>query len=66
MVLYIYCDRQVDNQDYFDIVKDSTVAQLSILLIIVGLFVMLVGIGGAVGALFASKIFGRIILGSVS
>jgi hypothetical protein len=35
---------------------------VSVLLIVVGLFVLIIGIVGAVGALFASKAFGRVIL----
>ena len=57
---------QVDNQVYFEITNNSNVAQLSILLIIVGLFIMIVGGIGAVGAIFASTVFGRITLGLVS
>ena len=57
---------QVDNQVYFEITKNSSVSQLSILLIIVGLFIMIVGGIGSVGAIFASTIFGRITLGLVS
>lgn len=57
---------QVDNQIYFEITNNSSVSQLSILLIIVGLFVMIVGGIGAVGAIFASTVFGRITLGLVS
>lgn len=57
---------QVDNQVYFEITNNSSVSQLSILLIIVGLFIMIVGGIGAVGAIFASTVFGRITLGLVS
>jgi hypothetical protein len=35
---------------------------VSVLLIVVGIFVLLIGVVGAVGALFASKAFGRVIL----
>ena len=57
---------QVDNQVYFEITNNSSVSQLSILLIIVGLFIMIVGGIGSVGAIFASTLFGRITLGLVS
>ena len=56
----------MDNQIYFEITENSKVAQLSILLIIVGLFIMIVGVAGAVGAVFAGTVFGRITLGMVS
>ena len=58
---------QVNDKTYFEVTNHSaSVAQLSILLIIVGLFIMIVGAVGAVGAIFASTIFGRITLGLVS
>ena len=57
---------QVNDKTYFEIVNNQSIAQLSILLIIVGLFVMIVGAVGAIGAIFASTIFGRITLGLVS
>ena len=57
---------QVDNQVYFEITNNSSVSQLSTLLIIVGLFVMIVGGIGTVGGIFASTVFGRITLGLVS
>lgn len=64
MVIGIWA--KVDNQVYFEITNNSSVAQLSILLIIVGLFIMIVGGTGSVGAIFASTVFGRITLGLYS
>lgn len=64
MVIGIWA--RVDNQVYFEITNNSSVSQLSILLIIVGLFIMIVGGIGAVGAIFASTVFGRITLGLYS
>ena len=51
---------------YFEIANNQSIAQLSILLIIVGIFIMIVGAVGAVGAIFGNTIFGRITLGLVS
>ena len=56
----------MDGQIYFEVTNSSNVTQLSILLIIVGLFIMIVGAVGTVGAIFASNVFGRITLGLVS
>ena len=39
---------------------------VSVLLIILGVFITLVGIVGTFGAILASKVFGRILLGLVS
>ena len=56
----------MDSQIYFEVANSSNVTQLSILLVIVGLFIMIVGAVGTVGAIFASTVFGRITLGLVS
>ena len=39
---------------------------VSVLLIILGVFIAIIGIVGTVGAIFASSVFGRILLGLVS
>ena len=57
---------QINDRTYFEIANNQSIAQLSILLIIVGLFIMIVGAVGAVGAIFGNTIFGRITLGLVS
>ena len=57
---------QVNDKMYFEIANNQSIAQLSILLIIVGIFIMIVGAVGAVGAIFGNTIFGRITLGLVS
>ena len=57
---------QVNDKTYFEIANNQSIAQLSILLIIVGIFIMIVGAVGAVGAIFGNTIFGRITLGLVS
>ena len=57
---------QINDRVYFEVGQSDGIAQLSILLIIVGLFIMIVGAVGLVGAIFASTIFGRITLGLVS
>ncbi len=65
MILGIWA--KVNGNNYVDI-TDSTsrFTQVSVLCIVVGLFVMIVGVVGTVGAIFSSTIFGRIILGLVS
>ncbi|CAI7998343.1 CD63 antigen [Geodia barretti] len=51
------------SKEFFLIADDDTeYTQVSVLLIVVGIFVLIIGVVGAVGALFASKAFGRIIL----
>ena len=58
---------QSDSKEFFIIADDDTeYTQVSVLLIVVGIFVLIIGVVGAVGALFASKAFGRIILFVVS
>ena len=58
---------QSDSRQYFTITDDDTeYTPVSVLLIIVGIFVLMIGVVGVVGALFASKAFGRIILVIVS
>ena len=52
---------------YFDIADNSSAfLSVSVLLIIIGVFVAIIGIVGTVGAIFASTVFGRVILGLVS
>ena len=52
---------------YFDIADNSSVfLSVSVLLIIIGVFVAIMGIVGTAGAVLASTVFGRIILGLVS
>ena len=46
-----------DNEDEF--------TQVSVLMIVVGVFVMIVGVVGTVGAIFGGYLFGRIVLGLV-
>jgi hypothetical protein len=54
---------KADSKEFFVIADDDTeYTQVSVLLIVVGIFVLIIGVVGAVGALFASKAFGRIIL----
>lgn len=58
---------QVSDKTYFEITSsNSSVAQLSVMLIILGLFIMVVGGVGTAGAICATNIFGRITLGLVS
>lgn len=65
MVIGIYV--KVSDKTYFEITSsNSSVAQLSIMLIILGLFIMVVGGVGTAGAIFATNIFGRITLGLYS
>ena len=57
----------VDTDNHTSITEDDdNYTGVAVLLIVVGLFVLAVGIGGIVGAIFASTICGRIILGIVS
>ena len=52
---------------YFDIADNSSVfLSVSVLLIIIGVFVAIMGIVGTAGAFLASVTFGRILLGLVS
>lgn len=54
---------KADGRKYFTITNDHSVyTQVTVLLIVVGMFVLVIGVGGAIGALFASKVIGRIIL----
>ena len=58
---------QVNDNTYFEITRSSSnIAQLSTMLIILGLFIMVVGGVGTAGAICASNLFGRITLGLVS
>lgn len=55
---------QVNGRQYFDIVDNaSEFTGVGILLIVVGLFVMILGIIGVIGGIFATTVFGRITLG---
>ncbi len=57
---------QANGDTYFDIAGDKgTVTQVPILLIVIGIFVLLLGIVGTVGGIFAGTPGGRIILGLV-
>lgn len=51
--------------NFFVIVGNSPATRIPVLLIVVGLFTVLFGVIGIVGAIFATKIGGRIILGLV-
>ena len=54
----------VNKDEYLDISSDTDhLTQIPILLIIVGVFVLLLGVVGTIGAIFAGTIGGRIILG---
>ena len=58
---------QVNKDDYLDISSNTEqITQIPILLIVVGVFVLLLGVVGTIGAIFAGTIGGRIILGLVS
>ena len=49
---------------YFEIADNSSAfLSVSILLIIIGVFVAIIGIVGTIGAILASTVFGRILLG---
>ncbi len=66
-VLIIGIWANVNGKDYVDITDNSSqFTQMSVLVIVLGLFVLIIGIVGVVGAIFASTIFGRIVLGLVS
>ena len=63
----VYMCMQADSRKYITIADESSeYTGVAVLLIVVGIFVLIIGIVGAVGALFASKVFGRIILIVVS
>ena len=57
----------MNGRQYFEIADNSSAfLSVSILLIIIGVFVAIIGIVGTVGAILASSVFGRILLGLVS
>ncbi len=58
---------KVNDKKYFEIadVKDEF-NQITVLMIVVGVFILIVGAVGAVGALFGSYVFGRVVLVLVS
>ena len=63
----MYTYTQVEGNSYFDVVAGQDVfSQTPVLLIVVGTFVLLLGIVGIVGSIFASTVAGRIILGLVN
>ena len=64
---HMYTYTQVEGNSYFDVVAGQDVfSQTPVLLIVVGTFVLLLGIVGIVGSIFASTVAGRIILGLVN
>ena len=65
MIIGIWAN--VNGNNYVDITDNaSQFTQVSVLVIVAGLFVLIIGAVGVVGAIFASTVFGRIILGLVS
>ena len=62
-----FISSQVNGLQYFDIADNSSVfLSVSVLLIIIGVFVAIIGIVGTAGAILASITLGRILLGLVS
>ena len=58
---------QVNDKTYLEVTNSgASVSEYSVLLIIVGLFIMIVGGIGTAGAIFANNVFGRITLVVVS
>lgn len=58
---------QVEGKEYFDIAASQKVfSQTPVLLIVVGTFVLLLGIVGIIGSIFANTVAGRITLGLVN
>ena len=58
---------KIEGQNYVIITDNSSqFTEVAVLVIVVGLFVLIVGGVGVVGAIFANTIFGRIVLGVVS
>ena len=54
-------------RQYFEILDNaSEFTSVGVLLIVVGLFVMILGVIGVIGGIFATSVFGRITLGLVS
>ena len=65
MIIGIWAN--VNGNNYVDISDDtSQFTQVSVLIIVLGLFVLIIGAVGVVGGIFASTVFGRIVLGLVS
>ena len=65
MIIGIWAN--VNQKKYVSISDDSGgIDQVSVLMIVIGIFVLIVGAVGTVGALFAGYLFGRIILMLVS
>ena len=62
-----FISSQVNGRQYFDIAANSSAfLSVSVLLIIIGVFVAIIGIVGTAGAILASITLGRILLGLVS
>lgn len=65
MIIGIWAN--VEGKNYVSITDNTaSYTEVSVLCIVVGLFVLILGIIGVVGGIFASTIFGRITLGLVS
>ena len=61
MIIGIWAN--VNQKKYVSISDDSgDIDQVSVLMIVIGIFVLIVGAVGTVGAVFAGYLFGRIIL----
>ena len=57
---------QVNGRQYFEIADGSTqFSNVTVLLIVIGVFILIIGAIGTVGAICASRVFGRITLGLV-
>lgn len=64
LVLVVGIWAKVKGDDYFNVISDNKdIVGVSVLLIVIGLFVVLLGIGGTAGAIFAGTVFGRIVIG---
>jgi len=62
MILGIWA--HVNGGQYFEIADGSTqFSSVTVFLIIIGVFILIIGGIGTVGAIFASTVFGRITLG---
>ncbi len=68
VVMIIGTWAKVNDKKYFDIADDQQkeFKEVTVLMIVVGVFIFIVGAVGTVGALFAGFVFGRVVLVLVS
>ena len=63
LVLIVGIWAKVRGNDYTDVTNNHDLDNVPVLLIVVGLFILLLGIAGTIGAVFAGTVVGRFIIG---